>query len=224
MKDAKRFWDESAEKCIRRALKDVETYQKKLAMTRRVLKPDSKVLEFGCGSGATALVHAPFVKYIVATDISEKMIEAAERKSLEEGADNISFQCGTLESLNFKDADFDAVLGLNVLHLLEDVDGAVSQVYRLLKPGGVFVSSTSLIAEINRAFRCLISGMQALGLAPYVSRFTKDQLVSKLLSVGFTIEHEWRSSRESVFIIARKGPPHGAEPVIGGCREHGDDL
>lgn len=207
MKDAKRFWDESAEKYVRRPVKDVETYQKKLAMTRRVLRPDSKVLEFGCGSGATALFHAPFVKHIVATDLSEKMIEAAARQSLEEGADNISFRCGTLESLNFKDADFDAVLGLNVLHLLEDVEGTVAQVYRLLQPGGVFVSSTSLIAEISWPLRCLISVMQALGLAPHVSRFTRDQLISTLLNVGFTIEQEWRSSRESVFIIARKGPP-----------------
>ena len=114
------------------------------------------------------------------------------------------FQQGTLDSLTFQNESFDAVLGLNVLHLLEDVDGAIAKVYRLLKNDGVFVSSTSLIAEINLFFRWLISGMQFLGLAPYVSRFTKRQLISKLLESGFTIEREWQTSHESVFIVARK--------------------
>ena len=88
---------------------------------------------------------------------------------------------------------------------MEDLDGAIASVHRLLKNDGVFVSSTSLIGEINFAFRWLISGMQFLGLAPYVSRLTKSQLISKLLKSGFTIEREWQTSHESVFIVARKG-------------------
>ncbi|MBN45862.1 MULTISPECIES: class I SAM-dependent methyltransferase [unclassified Methylophaga] len=204
MKDSKKFWDKSAEKYIKSPIKDEATYQQKLAITQEFLRPDCKVLEFGCGSGATAIFHAPYVEHIVATDISDKMIEAAQRKAIEAGVKNMVFQQGTLDSLTFQNESFDAVLGLNVLHLLEDVDGAIAKVYRLLKNDGVFVSSTSLIAEINLFFRWLISGMQFLGLAPYVSRFTKRQLISKLLESGFTIEREWQTSHESVFIVARK--------------------
>lgn len=205
MKDSKKFWDKSAEKYIKRPIKDETAYQQKLAITQALLRVDSKVLEFGCGSGATAISHAPYVECIVATDISDKMIESAQKKALEAGVKNIVFQQGTLDSLNFQDESFDAVLGLNVLHLLDDVDGAIANVYRLLKKDGVFVSSTSLIAEINLALRWLISGMQFLGLAPYVSRFTKSQLISKLTNSGFTVEREWQTSHESVFIVARKG-------------------
>jgi len=204
MKDSKTFWDKAAEKYIKSPIKDEAAYQKKLAITQAFLRPDYKVLEFGCGSGATAIFHAPHVAQVVATDISDKMIEAAQRKAVEAGVKNIVFQQGTLDSLQFKNESFDAVLGLNVLHLLEDVDGAIVKVHQLLKNEGVFVSSTSLIAEINLAFRWLISGMQLLGLAPYVSRFTKRQLISKLLKAGFTIEREWQVSHESVFIVARK--------------------
>jgi len=204
MKDSKTFWDKAAEKYIKSPIKDEAAYQKKLAITQAFLRPDYKVLEFGCGSGATAIFHAPHVAQVVATDISDKMIEAAQRKAVEAGVKNIVFQQGTLDSLQFKNESFDAVLGLNVLHLLEDVDGAIVKVHQLLKNEGVFVSSTSLIAEINLAFRWLISGMQLLGLAPYVSRFTKSQLISKLLKAGFTIEREWQASHESVFIVARK--------------------
>lgn len=204
MKDSKKFWDKSAEKYIKRPIKDEATYQQKLAITQEFLRSDWKVLEFGCGSGATAIFHAPYVEHIVATDISDKMIEAAQRKAVEAGIKNIVFQQGTLDSLKFRNESFDAVLGLNVLHLLEDVDGAIVKIHRLLKNDGVFVSSTSLIAEINLAFRWLIFGMQFLGLAPYVSHLTKSQLISKLLKSGFTIEREWQSSHESVFIVARK--------------------
>jgi ubiquinone/menaquinone biosynthesis C-methylase UbiE len=205
MKDSKKFWDKSAEKYIKSPIKDEATYQQKLAITQEFLRLDSKVLEFGCGSGATAIYHAPHVEYVVATDISDKMIEAAQRKALEAGVKNISFQQGTLDSLKLKNESLDAVLGLNVLHLLDDADGAIANVHRLLKSDGVFVSSTSLIAEINLVFRWLISGMQFLGLAPYVSRFTKIQLISKLMNSGFTIEREWQTSHESIFIVARKG-------------------
>jgi hypothetical protein len=92
-----------------------------------------------------------------------------------------------------------------VLHLLEDVDGAIAKVHKILKKDGVFVSSTSLIAEVNFAFRWLISGMQFIGLAPFVSQFTKSELISKLMKSGFIVEREWQTSHESVFIVARKG-------------------
>ena len=205
MKDSKQFWDKAAEQYIKSPIKDEATYQQKLAITQEVLRSDSKVLEFGCGSGATAIFHAPYVEQVVATDISDKMIEAAQRKAVEAGVQNIVFQQGALDSLKLQNESFDAVLGLNVLHLMEDLDGAIASVHRLLKNDGVFVSSTSLIGEINFAFRWLISGMQFLGLAPYVSRLTKSQLISKLLKSGFTIEREWQTSHESVFIVARKG-------------------
>ncbi|MFC6671109.1 class I SAM-dependent methyltransferase [Marinobacterium aestuariivivens] len=124
------------------------------------------MLEFGCGTGSTAIIHAPHVKHIVATDISEKMLDIAGRKARDAGVENISFRQGTLESLELEAESFDAVLGLNILHLLEDVEAAIARVYELLKPGGIFVSSTVLIAEVKLRWRLLIPVMQFLGFAP----------------------------------------------------------
>ena len=204
MKDAKQFWDDSAEKYVRRPIKDEATYQKKLAITREYLNSGGRVLEFGCGSGGTAILHAPYVYNILATDISDKMIEIAREKAIEAGVENISFQQGTLDSLNVQDESFDAVLGLNVLHLLEDVDEAIETIHQLLKKGGVFISSTSLIGEVNIVFRWVISSMQWFGMAPYVSRLTEKQLINKLVKAGFCIERELKTSHESVFIVAKK--------------------
>jgi len=208
MKDSEQFWNDSAEKYVKSPIKDEATYQKKLEITQEYLNSNSQVLEFGCGSGGTAIIHAPHVQQIVATDISEKMIEIAQNRASESGVGNIRFQHGTLGNLELKDESFDAVLGLNVLHLMEDVEGVIKKIHQLLKNDGVFISSTSLIGEVNIVFRWLISAMQILKLAPYVSRFTKKQLIAKLLDAGFIIERDWQTSHESVFIVAKKSVSH----------------
>jgi ubiquinone/menaquinone biosynthesis C-methylase UbiE len=78
---AARFWDKVAERYARRPVDDEAAYQHKLQVTRDYLTPGMTVLEFGCGTGTTALAHAPFVKRILATDVSPKMIEIARRKA-----------------------------------------------------------------------------------------------------------------------------------------------
>ncbi|ATG73864.1 SAM-dependent methyltransferase [Zobellella denitrificans] len=206
MKDAKTFWDKSAPRYAKSRIRDEQAYQKKLAITQGYFRPDWSVLEFGCGTGGTAIIHAPHVGHILATDISDTMLDIAGQRAREAGVDNISFQQGTLESLELAAASFDAVLGLNVLHLLDDLDAALARVHRLLKPGGIFVSSTALVGDIAVFWRLLIPLMQRLGLAPYVNRLGRQQLVAGLTKAGFRIEHQWQPGRGSVFIVASKGP------------------
>ncbi|WP_375058263.1 class I SAM-dependent methyltransferase [Zobellella sp. DQSA1] len=204
MKDAKTFWDKSAPRYAKSRIRDEQAYQKKLAVTQGYFRPDWSVLEFGCGTGSTAILHAPHVGHIVATDISDTMLEIAERRAREAGVENISFQQGTLESLELAEESFDAVLGLNVLHLLEDLDAALARVHGLLKPGGIFVSSTALVGDIAVFWRMLIPLMQRLGLAPYVNRLGRQQLLSRLTNAGFGVEHQWQPGKGSLFIVARK--------------------
>lgn len=204
MKDPKEFWDNSALRYAKSPVRNERAYQKKLAITQEYFRPDWSILEFGCGTGSTAIIHAPYVEHIVATDISDKMLAIAERKARDAGIENVSFQQGTLDSLELGAESFDAVLGLNVLHLLDDVDATISRVHDLLKPGGIFVSSTALVDEINFFWRLLIPLMQRLGFAPYVNRFGKRELVSKLTNVGFSVDREWQPGKESIFIVAKK--------------------
>lgn len=204
MKDSKTFWDKTAPRYAKSPVRDEQTYRKKLALTQAYFEPDWSVLEFGCGTGSTAIVHAPLVRQFVATDISDRMLEIARRKAQQAGMDNIVFQQGTLASLPLESGAFDAVLGLNILHLLDDLDAAITRVHDLLKPGGIFVSSTALVADINPFWRLVIPVMQAVGLAPYVNRFDKPVLTAALSHAGFDIEQQWQPSKESVFIVARK--------------------
>lgn len=204
MKSAKAYWDKAAPRYARSPIKDEQTYQKKLSLTRAYLRPDWSVLEFGCGSGGTAIQHAPYVKHVLATDVSSRMIEIASERIRDAGVDNIALREGTLQDLGMEPGSFDAVLGLNILHLVEDVRAEVACVHRLLRTDGVFVSSTALVGDLGRHWRWLISLMQRLGLAPHVNAVSKQQLVSILLDAGFDIDLEWQPGKESVFVVAIK--------------------
>ena len=71
---------------------DEASYQEKLRVTRTYLQPDSEVLEFGCGTGSTAISHSPHVRSIHAIDISSKMLEIAQGKADWEGIENVTFE------------------------------------------------------------------------------------------------------------------------------------
>lgn len=206
MKNPRAFWDKLAPRYAKSPIRNEADYRKKLAITQEYLRPDWEVLEFGCGTGSTALLHAPQVKHILATDISGKMLEIAEAKARDAGIENISFQQGTLGTIDAAEGSYDAVLALNVLHLLEDVDAVIAKVNRLLKPGGVFVSSTALLTDVKFYWRLAIPLMQLLNFAPYVNSFSKEALLSQLSDGGFVVDHEWQPGKESVFIVAIK--PH----------------
>ena len=110
MLKAVEFWDAKAEGYAKSSAGNEEVYKEKLEATRRYFDADSQVFEFGCGTGSTALHHAPFVHKIVATDISSNMIEIARRKALEANITNVEFQCSALEDFKAVDASFNVVM------------------------------------------------------------------------------------------------------------------
>ncbi|GAB1262758.1 class I SAM-dependent methyltransferase [Aurantivibrio plasticivorans] len=204
MIDSKSFWDKIATRYANNPVRNEEVYEKKLSITQGYFKPDWKVFEFGCGTGSTAIVHAPHVGQFLASDISPNMIAIAEEKRIAAGLENLSFLEGTLESLALEPNSFDAVLGLNILHLLDNINETVASAYRLVKPGGIFVTSTALIGNINPIFRSFIKVMQWFGKAPFVNTFDKQILLAAMTGAGFTIDHEWQPGKDSIFIVARK--------------------
>ena len=124
-----KFWDKAAAKYARSPIADQAAYEHKLEVTRQYLGPDMNVLEFGCGTGSTALLHAPYVKHILATDFSARMIEIAKAKLPGSDIDNVTFATGTLDGLDAPAGSFDAVMAMSVLHLLADPKAAMSRVH-----------------------------------------------------------------------------------------------
>jgi ubiquinone/menaquinone biosynthesis C-methylase UbiE len=205
MDQSARFWDRIAKRYSKSPIADEAAYQKKLEITREYLRSDMEVLEFGCGTGSTALLHAPYVKHILATDISSKMIEIAQGKADAQNVENVTFRCTAIEKFSLPDQTLDAVLGLNILHLVENKDAVIAMIHKMLKPGGVFVTSTACIADMMRIFRLVVPVGRFLRLIPLVKVFSKRELQDSLTDAGFKIDCQWQPGKnKAVFMVAKK--------------------
>ncbi len=203
MSNAIPFWDRNAAGYAKRPVADPDSYQTKLEVTRRYLSETSRVLEVGCGTGSTAVAHAPYAEHILATDLSGKMLEIAQRKADEAGVENVEFRQVPVEAI--KEFDFDMVMAHSLLHLLEDKDQVIRQIYRMLKPGGVFVSSTICLGETHSWLRWIAKPAKLIGLFPLIRFFTGDALRDSMRSAGFEIEHDWQPGpKKALFLVARR--------------------
>ena len=205
MHQPSKFWDKHAERYSKSPVADEETYQKKLQVTREYLRPEMEVLEFGCGTGSTAITHAPFVKHIEAIDISSKMIEIARGKADPTGVKNITFRRSSIDEFSVPEQSFDAVLGLSILHLLDNKEEVISKVHEMLKPGGIFVTSTACLGNTMKFFKVIAPIGKFFGLLPVLRVFTTKELEGSLTDAGFEINYQWQPGKgKSVFIVAKK--------------------
>jgi ubiquinone/menaquinone biosynthesis C-methylase UbiE len=202
-----KIWNRLADSYAKRPVANEAAYQKKLQVTQRYLRPDMEVLEFGCGTGSTAIVHSPFVKHILAIDISERMIAIANEKIAAKGISNITFKPGSIEDLLITDSTLDVVMGHNILHLLKDKDATLAKVYRMLKPGGIFVSGTVCLGDNMKWIKLIAPLGWMIGLMPLLKVFPKSELLASITNAGFAIDYQ--SQQESkvtvAFVVAKKG-------------------
>lgn len=203
MRTSTKFWDRIAEKYSRQPIADEAAYQKKLEVTRQYFRPDMEVLELGCGTGGTAVKHAPFVQHVRAVDISSKMIEIARAKATDIA--NVTFEQASVEDLDVPNESIDAVLALSLLHLLEDRESAIARIKAMLKPGGVFVSSTACLGDTMKWFKLVAPIGRFFGVIPTVKIFTVQELVDSLTDGGFDIDYQWQPApSKAVFIVAKR--------------------
>jgi ubiquinone/menaquinone biosynthesis C-methylase UbiE len=199
------FWDRVAPKYSQQPIADTEAYARKLAATQALMQPDMAVLEFGCGTGSTALEHAPHVAHVDATDISAAMIAIARDKADQAGIGNVTFRQSGMEDFDAPHGTYDMVLALNLMHLVPDRTAALGKIRALLKPGGLFVSSTVCLADRMWYLRPVIPIMQWIGKAPYVSFLRSRTVLNEIEEAGFAPREQWTHGRaNSLFVIAQR--------------------
>jgi SAM-dependent methyltransferase len=103
-------------------------------------RPYEHALELGCGTGffLLNLMQAGVAKRGSVTDLSPGMVQAALRNADGLGLD-VDGRVADAELIPYEDATFDLVVGHAVLHHIPDVELALREVLRVLKPGGRFV-------------------------------------------------------------------------------------
>ena len=105
-----------------------------------------KALEVGCGGGILAEEIARMGFETTGIDPSEPSLKIARKHAAAEGL-NIQYDFGTGEALPYEKASFDVVFCCDVLEHVRNLPKVISEIARVLKPGGVFVFDT-----LNRTF------------------------------------------------------------------------
>ncbi len=204
-----RFWDRISRKYARDAIADPGGYERTLERTRALLKPEDRVLELGCGTGSTALRLAGDVRSYLATDLSAGMIAIANEKHAADDISALSFQIATAEARTFDVGRYNAVLGFNYLHMVRHLPGTLRRIHTLLAPGGLFISKTPCLGDMNPLIRLvLLPAMRAVGKAPHVSVFRRAELSQLIDAAGFDIlvteNHASKGDDHRPYIVARR--------------------
>lgn len=126
-----------------RAAVNVGLWNSEKILVEKFVPADAEILELGCGAGrvAFALAKSGYAK-IAATDFSPAMIEAAEEINRRERAD-IAFSVADATALPFPPESFDAAIfafnGLQMIPRRERRERALNEIFRVLRPGGIFI-------------------------------------------------------------------------------------
>ena len=103
------------------------------------------ILEMGCGNGRQwegRLLHLPPGCSLTLSDFSEGMVNAT-REKFSAGHSNIDFRQIDIQDIPYNDATFNVIIANHMLYHVPDLDKALSETYRVLKPGGCFYSATN---------------------------------------------------------------------------------
>jgi ubiquinone/menaquinone biosynthesis C-methylase UbiE len=117
----------------------------KRTVERLTLRPNSHVLDVGCGTGASALPAARVVGsngFIIGIDLSARLLDRARDKAKMLGLSNIEFRCADMTSLGYPDGRFDAVVSVFSIFFVPDMEGLVRELWRMVRPSGKLAITT----------------------------------------------------------------------------------
>jgi len=173
------------------------------------LREGETVLDLGSGGGIDVLLSARRVGpsgFAYGVDMTEEMLELARANAAKAGATNVEFVKGTIEDVPLPDASVDVVISNCVINLSVDKAAVLSEMYRVLRPGGRIgvsdvVAEDALTAE-DRAARGSYVGCiaGALSRAEYLDGLAAAGFVQP--SVTFT--HEAAPGMHAAIVRATK--------------------
>jgi sterol 24-C-methyltransferase len=155
------------------------------------LPQGSKVLDAGCGEGATAFYLAKTRKYLMSgIDILDFNIDRATKKAkeLKIPAD---FLLASYDNLPFKDKSFDGVYTLETLVHAENANLVLKEFYRVLKSGGrlvLFEYSIPKIEDLDKRQRHIFKIIADGSVMRSFLSFNYGVLPNKIKKAGFILE------------------------------------
>lgn len=152
-------------------------------------KHPTSILDIATGTGDLALQFAEKIEAdrIVGLDLSEGMLSIAKKKALKNPSHSkVEFIKGDSENLPFEDNSFDAITVSFGIRNFEDLDKGLSEIYRVLSPGGIFVIlETSVPTKFpwKQGYH-----MYSKGILPIIGKvFSKDKVAYRYLSESASV-------------------------------------
>jgi ubiquinone/menaquinone biosynthesis C-methylase UbiE len=142
-----------------------------------------RVLEVGCGRGVgTQIIFDRFgAQEVHAFDLDPDMVDQARRRLSSYGPDRLRLSVGDVTSIEADDQSFDAVVDFGILHHVPRWQDAVSEIRRVLRPGGRFYFEEVSSQALNRrTYRALFEH-------PEENRFSREEFVDELERRGIVV-------------------------------------
>jgi ubiquinone/menaquinone biosynthesis C-methylase UbiE len=161
-----------------------------------------RVLEVGCGRGVgTELIKRRLrASQVIATDVDEDMLRHARRRLGRLSPGEVELELADATALRFEEGAFDAVVDFAALHHIPDWQRAISEIRRVLKPGGRFYFQEVAAQWILRwPYRVLFEH-------PMENRFSGRELVAELERQGVEVDGNWveRAGGDFIYGVGRR--------------------
>jgi ubiquinone/menaquinone biosynthesis C-methylase UbiE len=156
-------------------------------------EPDWIALDIATGGGHTALRFAPLVEYMIATDITPKMLDAARTHITGQGAGNVlgaknvRFAVTAAEDLPFQPRAFDLVTCRIAPHHFVDCAQFVRESARVLKSGRLLLVQDHLLPEDESAARD-VDAFERLRDPSHNRGYAESEWVTTFEEAGLTVE------------------------------------
>jgi len=168
-----------------------------------------QALDVATGAGHTALAFAPHLASVVASDLTEEMVQEAAKLAAAKGCSNVRTAHADAEALPFPDGGFDLVTCRVAAHHFADVAAFVAEAFRVLRPGGTLALVDNIAPDAESAAGFSAAELGEAARAYNAFEKLRDPSHGRCLSMaewaellrrsGFVMQHEERLSKGMEF-------------------------
>ncbi len=150
------------------------------------LKPGETVLDLGCGGGLDCFLAARAVGpagYVIGVDMTESMVALANQNKAQLGLANVEFHHGQIEALPVETDSVDSIISNCVIDISPDKAAVFAEAFRVLKPGGRFsITDTVIQGEFPAAIKANIDMWADAVITPLI---TLEEYIRCIHQAGF---------------------------------------